>query len=365
MLNVMVNTKQLEDSLKKLEVIIPKKPKMKGLKCIRLEVTDKVKLVSTDLKNIMIGELEDVIIESEGEILLSDIKDLMRSFKFFTEYQTRLEETKNTLKITNGDKVIEIMLYNLELFPDTKITNEGKIYNYRQKKLYDRIMKVSYAMGNDPTRTNLNGIRFDNSVMVALDGYRLALSNDSVLSIDEGITVESEAIEALRKTLGRNDKNDSEMEIIVGKKYISFIYQNITLISKLNEGIYFDYKSVIDTSKVELEELELDRRKLEDDLKFLFIHSKVCKFNTIKLEIKDKIFKYSCNTESSIVSTELEIDKDIKFINAMNNKYLLDALKVIKEDDIKFQFSTTYNPVFLKDSDSTHMILPIRLNEGV
>lgn len=360
MLKLTVNTKELETVLKKLEVIIPNKPKLEILAGIKLVATSEgvLKLTSSDLENTIVSTL-DVNVDNEGELVLTGMKDIMKSIKFFTEWQTKLEQIKNDLVIRNGDKKILVPILDIKEFPNVIDPLKGKSYNYKENKLYERIMKVNYARGKDNTRPFTTGIHLNKNHLVALDGYRMALSKDDNLYINEPVTISNSTINALRKTLNRRKENN--MNIILDDKHITFIYNDISLTSNLLECDYFKYEEVLPESP---EIIKFDRKELEDNLKFLYIHSKGTDHNLIDIEVKNKIAKFKCTTQDSIISTDIEIDSNLKINQSVNNKYLIDALKVIKEDKVNYKFTSNLNPLCLVDSDSLHLILVIRRNEN-
>lgn len=359
MLKVNVNTKDLEDVLKKLEVIIPNKADNALLKSIKMKVfeNDKLKLTSNseDLSNVINATLK-VDATGSGSLVLLELKDIMKSFKFFKEVRTQINQLDNKhVEIVNGDKKINIPVIDVDLFPVLENLEFKKSYDYKENKLYNRIMKVNYAKGKDESRICLTGIHFNKGDLVALDGFRMALSLDSTLYIDTPITIAPGTVDTLRKTL--NKKKDYEMEIKINDEYIRFIYGDIILTSKLLDCEYFKYEKVLPDKT---ESFILDRKEMEDNLKFMYIHSKEDEFNTIKMILENNICQFKCNTINSIVTTDIEVKSNLEFEQCMNNKYLLDALKVIKSDDVKYDFTSSLNGFTLTDEDSIHFILPIR-----
>ena len=142
---------------------------------------------------------------------------------------------------------------------------------------------------------------------------------------------------------------------------VQFIYDGITLTSNLLEGDFFKYEEIIPK---DMKTLELNRKELEDNLKFMYIHSKDNDHNLITMTLGEKIFKFECNTPDSIISTDIEVESNLEFEQTINNKYLIDALKVIKSDNVNYNFTSTLNPMTFSDEDSIHLILPVRLLKG-
>lgn len=357
MLKLKVNTKEFEDVLKKLEVVIPKNPSISILESVKIEVEDNGQLyfTSSDLEDTINANLEVEVI-STGSLVLSGIKDIMKSVKFFTEWQTELNQLDlNTLEIINGDKKLKVPIFKVEDYPEFKVKEFVESYEYKENKLYERIMKVNYARLTDNSRPDLTGIHLNKNHLVALDGHRMALSLDDTLCINKSFTITLGTINALRKTLER--RKDSNITIKTNDEYIKLIYGNISLTSKLLDCDYFKYEEILPKDNTKL---EFDRKELEDNLKFLYIHSKDGKFNMITMELENQICSFKCVTEDSVVSTDLEIESNIEFNQNVNNKFLLDALKVIKSESVNYNITSEFNPLTISDDDSIHLILPVR-----
>ncbi|HQD50625.1 MAG TPA: DNA polymerase III subunit beta, partial [Defluviitaleaceae bacterium] len=81
--------------------------------------------------------------------------------------------------------------------------------------------------------------------------------------------------------------------------------------------------------------------------------------------IGDKMIITS-NTELGTAREELPVDTEGKDLTiAFNPKYLIDALRVIDDEEIKIQFISSLNPCIIKpvdNEDYKYLILPIRLN---
>lgn len=365
MLNLLVGTEQLENTFKKLEAVIPKKPSSQILKSVKLEVDkDKLILTSSDSVNTVISEL-DVTVINDGNLIINGVNDLMKSFKFFKESQTRLKISKSNkhhLEITNGDKRLLIPYTNINSYPDLKLDNieYTEEVKYHENTLYQRIMKVNYARFKDNSRPTLKGIRFNKSDMVALDGARLALSLDDTLYINNSFTINEDMVSILRKTLNRRKNTkpeNNEIIIKISDEYVNFKFDGIELISKLDDSDYFDYESILPK---DTESVKFNKKKLEDNLKFLYIHSKEHRNNLIEFKLEKDNCKIISNSVNSIVESDIEIDNDLEFSNHINNKFLLDALKVIKSDDVIYKYTNGLNPITLSDENSIHLILPVR-----
>lgn len=359
MLKCKVNTKEFQESLKKIEVIIPNKTKLEVLKTVKLSVTDNtIQLTATDLENYAIATIYDVQIENSGGILISNIKEIIKSFKFMKENYTEIEVKSGNVIITNGDKNIKVKGELMEDFPEEfEVGNINNEYVYNTKSLHNRIQKVNYARSKDKARPTLEGLHFNDIDMVTLDGFRAALSKDNVLKINNHFTIRGSVIDFLIKTL--NKKSEEALKIYTSDKHIIIEYENLILKSILLEGEFFDYKRVFPT---EYNKFRVNTEKLKEDSSFLNIYTKKIKNQLIEIDIKENKMNLSANTEEGVFSVENNINKKIELNIGLNNKYLSDALKVVDSKSIDIKFTHSINPVVIQDGENEeHLILPVKL----
>ncbi len=66
------------------------------------------------------------------------------------------------------------------------------------------------------------------------------------------------------------------------------------------------------------------------------------------------------------VHEEMDIQREGNELEiAFNPRYLIDALKVIEDDEVQLTFTTSLNPCIIKDQVNEqykYLVLPIRLN---
>jgi len=107
--------------------------------------------------------------------------------------------------------------------------------------------KTLFAVSTDTTRMALNGVFFevkDNRLYaVATDGHRLGrayLESESA-SLRRGIIVPPKALQHVLRAVG----NDTIVELRISETHILFNADNVQVVSKLIEGPYPKYESVI------------------------------------------------------------------------------------------------------------------------
>jgi DNA polymerase-3 subunit beta len=86
--------------------------------------------------------------------------------------------------------------------------------------------------------------------------------------------------------------------------------------------------------------------------------------NVVSLEINEKDLKItSMSLEIGKVEEKMIIDCDKKIKISFNSKYMLDALRTIRNDNIIISFVGEVKPILLKEENNENLIcliLPIR-----
>ena len=274
---------------------------------------------------------------------------------------TTIELENDNLIITNGKKNIKLITQDAEDYPKPfNIENTDNIYSYNETGLYNRIKKIDFAKYKDDTRPILTGIHFNSSDMVAIDGYRIALSNDDRLEVLQPFTVAPETMTFLTKTLDR--KNSNPLTITTSDEHIKFEYDNITLISKLLEGDYFNYKQSF-SSAGDRDLFEMNKDKFKHDIDFLsvYVNAKDAKKTPVRLVIENNKLELSVNNGKGVYTTEKEVSfKDSKI--AFNIRYMADALKATDNDDIKISIKGSVQPLEIHDGNDRFLILPVKVD---
>jgi len=358
-----INTNELEKALKRLEVVIPKNTKLEIIKNIKIEAyNEQVILTSTNAKDQLQIYIKDVMITEPGSILLNNTKNILKSFKYFKESYTEIIADNNNVTILNNNKTLQFKIQNdVEEYPNNINFTPKHSYNYNTKDLYNRIKKVQYATSKDMDRPQLIGIHFNKSDIIAIDGYRLALNTDEKLNIDNSFTIAPNTYKALLKLLDK--KEEKELKIEHNNEYIKFIFDNMILISRLLQGDYVQYNEIL--PKSEKINIKLNRQELLKNNEFLYLYSKEIKNYTTKWEI-DNNLNISITTDDGIYNVNIKLERPVneQFIIGLNNKFVIDALKAIDQDEVCIKFTDTLKPVLIETENEKHLIMPIRLEKS-
>lgn len=321
--------------------------------------------------NLEIGITTDVeaTIMSEGEIVLSAklFLDIVR--KLPEEIVTIETDDRMVTYITCGQVDYQIVGMSSVEYPDLPTFQQTDGIIMEAKTLRDMIRQTVYAVSDNNAKPIYTGslyeIKDSTLNIVAIDGFRMAIRKENVQSeSNTSFVVPGKTQLEVLKLLTDDEEN---VEIIVGQRHITFKINSYSVISRLIEGTFLDYKSTIPTG--DKTELVINTRKMIDSVERMSllnsdrIQSPVrCKFhkNEIRLSCASAVGRANDIISVPIIGESTEI--------GFNNRYMLEALKNTDTDEVKLILNGAISPIIIKPvkGDSfLSIVVPVRLaNEG-
>ena len=202
--------------------------------------------------------------------------------------------------------------------------------------------------------------------MVSLDGHRISIRKIELKDAYQPrkVIVPGKTLQEISKIIG--GEADAEVEISFTKNHIVFEFDRTLVVSRLIEGEYFridqmlssDYETRVHVNKKELLDC-IDRATLlikEGDKKPIIID---IKNESMELKIKSQVG----SMDELIFCTKDGKDLMIGF----NPKFLIDALRVIEDEEVDLYFMNAKAPCFIKDENQSYiyLILPVNFNAAV
>lgn len=343
---------------------VPSRTTMSILECILIDATNNIiKLTANDME---LG-IETII---EGDIVTPG--SIAIDAKLFSEMVRKLPDSDITIEVDNDLQVYitcEKAKFNIgaksgDEFSYLPSIEKNDYITLSEFTLKEIIRQTIFSIGDNESHKMMSGELFEINAnmlkVVSLDGYRISLRK---IKLDE--TYENRKIVVPGKTLIEISKiltgeNDNKVKIYFTNNHALFEFSNTKVISRLIEGDFYnidqmlpsDYSTKITINKKEFFNC-IDRATLlikEGDKKPIII-------NLIdeKLEIKISSQIGSMDEDISIVKegNDLQI--------GFNPKLLIDALKVIDDEEISIYFMNAKAPCFIKDKNElyNYVILPL------
>ncbi|MDF2503223.1 DNA polymerase III subunit beta [Clostridium sp.] len=336
-------------------------PILQGLLLIAEQ--DQITIIGSDIDLSIETKLEAEVIET-GKIVVDSklFGDIIRKLPNSNIEISSIDD--NSIKLICEKSNFTLVHMNPDDFPSLPSIDEEMIFSIEQKTLKNMIKSTIFAIAQDESRPILTGVLFevkDKKVnLVALDGYRLAfrsepIDNDNSMSaVIPGKTL-NEVVKILQ--------DDGVVNITFTSNHILINLEKTKIISRLLEGEFIKYTSIIP----EEHNLRVDvkRGELLNCIERASLVGKDGNTSLIKLDIEDDYMVITSNSQLGKVREELNIIlQGEKLQIAFNSKYLIDLLKIIEEEEICMDFSSSVTPCLVKSKENnnyTYLILPVRL----
>ena len=263
---------------------------------------------------------------------------------------------------------MENAFYNKEnLNPDIheQKEEENKI-TISQPVLKDMINQTKFAVAVTDLKPVLKGELFEiengTLTLVALDGYRLAVRYEPI-KYDGSLkfVVPAKTLSEIAALLGDNDEETAS--VYLSKNHVVFELNGYLVYSRLIEGEFHPYKSAIPTTCTT--EVIVDRKELIAALERSLILISDRTPSPARCYFENNSIKINCSTSVGKITDEIKADIAGPVIEiGFKCKYLLDPLKVIKEDKVKLQMSGSLLPMKIVPCEGdayTYLVLPVRL----
>jgi len=331
---------------------------------------DRLWITGTDLEVEITTSIDDMKIEKEGECTITAQKflDICRALPDGADIKLQSEKSKVLIQSKRSRFTLKSL--PSEDFPriDTQYWQER--FTITQSELKQLIDNTSFSMAQQDVRYYLNGLLFEISkeklISVATDGHRLSKSETTINGSDHveahQAIIPRKAITELNRLLSSD--NDENVTVELNDHHIRFTFDQIIFTSKLIDGKFPDYKSVM-SAKLPVK-LNLDRQEFYQTLLRASILTND-KFRGIRLGLKDSVLKVaSTNPEQEEANDEMPIndytgpDMEIGF----NVNYLMDILKVLNSDKVELSVKDGNSSCTLNipdDKKSMYLVMPMRL----
>lgn len=273
-------------------------------------------------------------------------------------------------KISGGVAEFEIPALNASDYPSLPVTGADNTMTVKCGMLREMIEKTIYAVSQDDKKPAHTGELFviepGSLTIVALDGYRLAIIQRAVeCTRDIRIIIPAKTLQELLKIMGGAD---DDVKIDANRRYVVFTSNGYTIMSRLIEGDFLNYESVIPKDKKT--RVVVDCKTFIDTIERASLIITERLKNPLRINFGEERVTVRCQTPLGKVVDEfspVEMTGDPVEIG-FNNRYLLDALRYSKCERMVLEINGPLSPVKLLPEDGKdfiYLVLPVRFkNEG-
>ena len=321
----------------------------------------------------LIGSDMDLSIETKVEAQVENEGSIVIDSKIFGEIIRKLPDTNvsieilenDTVQITCEKSVFNVVYMNPDEYPELPKVDQDKKVKVPQNILRNMIKSTSFAIAQDETRPILQGVLFElkdkKLNLVALDGYRLAIKSEFLDNdFDVEVVIPGKTLNEVSKIM---EDSDDEVEITFTNNHILFNLNSTKIISRLLEGNFVNYNSLLPQEYKIL--INLDREELQNGIERASLMAKEGNTNLIKLEILEDTMVITSNSQLGKVREEVAINLQGEPMQiAFNSKYLLDVLKSMEDNSVLLEMTSSVTPCVIKGKDDNsykYLVLPVRL----
>lgn len=350
-MKIIVNTKEIQNAIKNLLKVAPKKPSAEILNSVKIEANNgSVLLTATDQQMSVHLTLKEFEILEPGVTILP--RDGVKFITKLTENQMTITEHD----IQSGKRVVKYSSFNPNNYPlraNRKYNKEAFTLNSDN---INRLLDVTYACSNSESTPILQSVLIRGNVIAATDRYRLAMNKLVENKYEKDLTIHSNAINLIPAFADKKYKGDYTFTVDENESYIQIKFDSIEMEVLITDGSYpnieriipQDFKTEVKISKSELiEELKIMKDVVPTKTKI------------IKLDVANS--KLSLLGENEGNSLTSEINTYVSGENicvGVNLDYMLDAIQSVNLKEITLKFNGALSPLMIEDNA---IVLPYRI----
>lgn len=349
---------------------VPTKTTMPILECILIDTTDgQIKLTANDMELGIETKIQGDILD-KGKIALEA--------KLFSEIVRKLPDSEVTIQTDDSFRALikcEKAKFNIagksgEDFSYLPVIEKNQKVVLSQFSLKEIIRQTIFSIADNENNRLMTGELFEiignEMKVVSLDGHRISIRKIELKEEYNHIkvVVPGKTLNEVSKIL--TGGVDDDVYMFFTGRHIVFEFDDTVVVSRLIEGEYFrieqmlssDYETKISINKKELQSC-IERASLlvkEGDKKPIIMN-----ILDGSMELKINSFIGSMNEDIDIIKT----GKDLMI--GFNPKFILDALRVIDDENIDIYMINPKAPCFIRDEEKKYiyLILPVNFNPGV
>lgn len=344
---------------------VPTRTTMNILECILIDATtNEIKFTGNDME---LG-IETIV---EGEII--EKGKIAIDAKLFSEIVRKLPDNDITLTTDSNNNALitcEKSKFNIagksgDDFSYLPAIIKDKMITLSQFQLKEVINQTIFSIAINDNNKMMTGELFEVNEgtlkVVGLDGHRIAIRNIKLegRSDDVRVVIPGKTLQEISKIL--NADAESFVNIYFTNNHVLFEFDQTHVVSRLIQGDYFkisqmlsnDYETKVSINKKEFLD-SIDRANLlirEGDKKPIIIN------------ILNGLLQVNVNSAIGALNEDIDIDKEGKDIMiGFNPKFLMDALRVIDDENVTMYLVNHKSPCFIRDKEENYIYLILPVN---
>ena len=321
----------------------------------------------------------ETAITYQVEAEVTDVGQCILPARLFGDIIRRLPEGPVTVVVDENYKVsirsgyasFTISAEKAEDYPELPDIGTGRSVMIPQNKLKELIGGTIFAVSENQGRPIHTGVKFEVSgetvSAIAVDGFRLARRTwhaEDPLNRDMSFVVPAQGLKEVEKILTDTEEDAS---FTLGAKHILFTIGNATLICRLLEGDFLDWRRVVPINCPVKLVAHVSDLAASIERVGLIVSEKYK--SPVRCVFSDQVLQLRTNTTIGAAEDRCAIAGDGKELEiGFNVRYLADALRVIPSEEVVLELTNSLSPIVLTPAeekyDYSYMVLPVRIKNG-
>ena len=349
---------------------VPSKTTMPILECILIDAsTDIIKLTANDME-LGIETTVDGVITERGIIALNA--------KIFSEIVRKLPDSEVVIETDSNYQTLitcEKAKFNIaaqsgEDFSYLPAVEKENTVTVSEFTLKEVIRQTIFSIADNDINKMMTGVLFeiDSNVLkvVTLDGHRISIRKIELKEIytSQKVIVPGKTLQEISKIIGGD--SETNVDISFTASHIVFEFDNTTVVSRLIEGSYFKIDQMLSNDYET--KIKVYKRDFLDCIERSILLIKEGDKKPIIIDIGDEFMEIKIKSQIGSMDEEISISKEGKdLMIGFNPRFLIDALRVIDDDEVELYFMNSKAPCFIKDEQQSYiyLILPVNFNSAV
>ena len=349
---------------------VPSKTTMPILECILIDAsTDVVKLTANDME---LG-IETSI---DGEIIDRGI--IAINARIFSEIVRKLPDSEVVIETLGESQAIitcEKAKFNIaaqsgEDFAYLPAVEKDDFITVSEYTLKEVIRQTIFSIADSDTNKMMTGELFeiDDNILkvVSLDGHRISIRKIELKDSysPKKVIVPGKTLQEISKIVG--GEAESDVDISFTRNHIVFEFDRTVVVSRMIEGEYFKIDQML-SSDYETK-VRINKRELLDCIDRATLLIKEGDKKPIIIDIRDESMELKIKSQAGSMDEVILCTKEGRdLLIGFNPKFLIDALRVIDDEEVDLYFMNAKAPCFIKDETQSYiyLILPVNFNAAV
>ena len=346
---------------------IPGKTTMMILECVVIEVKDnQIKLIANDLQ-LGIETLIDGEIKQEGSVAVGAKVFFEIIRKLPSDNVSITVDEEYHMNISCGKAKFNIMAKATDEFPYLPNIVKDKNVNISQFTLKDIIRQTVFSISDNENAKVMTGELFEihdsELKVVSLDGHRISIRKVKLNQSydDVSVIIPGKTLIEISKII--NGGMDDEVSIFFTDKHVLFEFDQTVVVSRLLEGEYFQIDKMISSDYNT--KITINKKELQGCIERASLLIRESERKPIIINVTDGSMEMKIQSAMGSMNEDIDISKEGRDIMiGFNPKFILDALRVIDDEEITMYLVNPKAPFIIKNDEQSYiyLVLPISFN---